>query len=76
LKKDKYRKVLIFLSLNDLKLLIWPIYDLKNWLWHSKTSKSHICHHFYGVIKITSPKIRHQNHIVIKIGLSHHFSSI
>jgi len=30
LKKDKYRKVLIFLSLNDLKLLIWQIYDLKN----------------------------------------------
>jgi len=29
-RKDKYQKVLIFLSLNDLKLLIWPIYDLKN----------------------------------------------
>jgi len=30
---------------------------------HSKTSKSHICRHFYDVIKITSPKACHQNDI-------------
>jgi len=40
--------------------LIWPIYGLKSWLWHSKTSKSHIKRRSYNVIKITSPKIFHQ----------------
>jgi len=37
--------------------VIWPINDLKNWLWHNKTSKSHLQSHFYDVTKITSPKI-------------------
>jgi len=42
---------------------IWPIDCLKNCLWHSKTSKSHITASFYDLIKISSPKIRHQNDV-------------
>jgi len=30
---------------------------------HSKTSKSHIWRHFYGIIKIQSQKIHHQNDV-------------
>jgi len=47
---------------SDLKLRdLANLYGLKNWLWHSKPSKSHKWRHFYDVIKFMLMKIHHQN---------------
>jgi len=63
-KKIKYRKILIFFCVSVIRsCVISAIYGIKNWLSHSKTSKSHVWRHFYDVIKVTSPKICNQNDV-------------